>query len=143
MAILCYRLYEIDRIISRMVTYAVVSAVLIAVYAAFAVPPAALLDLRSDLLVAAATLAAAATAVPLRRHVQAAVDRRFNRSPYDARRLVEGFGMRVRMEVDLAELRGDLDRIIGATVQPAHVSVWMGGAGIDGAGQAATTGWRR
>jgi len=95
-AILRYRLYEIDRIIGRTVTYAIVSAVLVAVYATLAVLPAALLTLRSDLLVAAATLAAAATAVPLHRRVQAVVDRRFNRSRYDATQLVERFGARVR-----------------------------------------------
>jgi hypothetical protein len=75
-AVLRYRLYEIDRIISRTATYAVVSAVLVTVYAAVAVVPSAMFDLDSDLLVAAATLAAAAVFVPVRRRVQALVDRR-------------------------------------------------------------------
>ena len=126
-AILRYRLYEIDRIISRTVTYAIVSAVLVAVYAALAVLPAALLTLRSDLLVAAATLATAATAGPLHRRVQAVVDRRFNRSRYDATRLVESFGAQVRHELDVADLLADVRRVIGATVQPAHLSMWLVG----------------
>ena len=128
-AMLRHRLYEIDRIISRTVAYAIVSAVLVAVYAALAVLPAGLLTLRSDLLVAAATLAAAATAVPLHRRVQAVVDRRFNRSRYDATRLVEGFGAQVRHELDVADLLADLRRVIGATVQPAHLSMWLVGPG--------------
>jgi len=126
-AILRYRLYEIDRIISRTVTYAIVSAMLVAVYAALAVLPAALLTLRSDLLVAAATLATAATAVPLHGRVQAVVDRRFNRSRYDATRLVESFGAQVRHELDVADLLADMRRVIGATVQPAHLSMWLVG----------------
>lgn len=79
-AILRYRLFELDRLMSRTVTYAVVSAVLIAVYSAITVVPSAAFDLQSDLLVAAATLVAAAVFVPVRARVQAAVDRRFNRA---------------------------------------------------------------
>jgi len=128
-AVLRYRLYEIDRVVSRTVTYAFVTAALVAVYAAVVVLPSAVVELRSDLLVAAATLAAAGAFGPVRRRVQSAVDRRFNRSRYDAQRLMEGFGLRVRSELDLADLRVDLGRVIGATVQPAHLSVWMPGGG--------------
>lgn len=128
-AVLRHRLYEIDRVVSRTVTYAVVSAVLVGVYAVVVVLPSVVFDLESDLLVAAATLAAATAFVPVRRRVQDAVDRRFNRSRYDAQRLVEGFGLRVRSELDLADLRVDLGRVIGATVQPVHLSVWVPGGG--------------
>lgn len=126
-AVLRYRLYEIDRVVSRTVTYAVVTALLIAVYAVIAVLPSVVFDLRSDLLVAVATLAAAGVFVPLRRRVQARVDRRFNRSRYDALQLVDGFGVRVRNKFDVADLLADLGGVVAATVQPTHVSLWAGG----------------
>ncbi|CAN5891251.1 hypothetical protein BH23ACT10_BH23ACT10_16340 [soil metagenome] len=124
-AVTRYRLYEIDRIISRTVTYALVTAALVAVYAAVAVLPSALLDVESDLLVAAATLAAAGVFVPVRRQVQQVVDRRFNRARYDAARVVERFGDRLRDDLDVDGLAGDLRGVVAATVQPAHVSVWL------------------
>ncbi|CAN5891361.1 hypothetical protein BH23ACT10_BH23ACT10_16370 [soil metagenome] len=124
-AILRYRLYEIDRIVSRTATYAVVSAVLVGVYALVAVVPSVAFDLESDLLVAAATLAAAGVFVPLRRRVQVVVDRRFNRARYDAAQVVEGFGDRLRDDLDLDGLAGDLRRVVASTVQPDHVSLWM------------------
>lgn len=124
-AVLRYRLYEIDRFVSRTVTYAVVTAVLLAVYAAIAVLPSAVFQLESDVLVAAATLAVAAVFVPLRRRVQARVDRRFNRSRYDAKRLVERFGAQVRHELGLEDLTSDLHSVVAATVQPAHLSLWL------------------
>lgn len=68
---------------------------------------------------------------PVRRRVQSLVDRRFNRSRYDAQRLVDGVGVRVRGELDLVDLRADLGRVIGATVQPAHLSMWMAGPGSE------------
>lgn len=123
-AVLRHRLYEIDRVISRTVTYAVVTVALVVVYAAVAVLPSALFALDSDLLVAAATLAAAGAFMPLRRRVQARVDRRFNRSRHDAYRLVDRFGERVRTEFDLEDLAADLRRVVAATVQPAHLSLW-------------------
>ena len=125
LAILRFRLYEIDRIISRTVTYALVTASLFVVYAAIATVPGVLFALRSDLLVAAATLAAAAGFVPLRRRVQAAVDRRFNRSRYDAQRVVDRFGSKLRDDVDLDSLTGDLRGVVATTVQPVHVSLWL------------------
>ncbi|HSK97074.1 MAG TPA: hypothetical protein VK891_10695 [Euzebyales bacterium] len=124
-ALLRYRLYEIDRIISRTVTYAVVTAVLAGVYVLVAVLPATVLRAPSDLLVAAATLAAAAVFVPARRHVQAVVDRHFNRSRYDAVRVVEQFAHRLRRTVDIDSLATDLHGTVAATVQPAHLSLWM------------------
>ncbi|CAN5891287.1 hypothetical protein BH23ACT10_BH23ACT10_16350 [soil metagenome] len=126
-AILRYRLYEIDRLISRTATYALVTAVLVGVYALVAVVPSAMLDVESDLLVAAATLAAAAVFVPVRRRVQQVVDRRFNRARYDAALVVERFGDRLRDDLDVDGLTGDLRGVVAATVQPAHVSLWLVG----------------
>jgi len=125
LAILRFRLYEIDRIISRTVTYAAVTTALLATYIAVATLPGALFDLRSDLLVAAATLATAAAFVPMRRRVQQVVDRRFNRARYDAARVVDRFGSRLRDDVNLDALTGDLRGVVASTVQPAHVSLWL------------------
>ncbi|CAN5891404.1 hypothetical protein BH23ACT10_BH23ACT10_16390 [soil metagenome] len=124
-AVLRHRLYEIDRVISRTVTYAVVTAALVAVYTMIAVLPSMILDLESDLLVAAATLAAAGVFVPVRRRVQVAVDRHFNRSRYDAQRLVDRFGVRVRNELDLEDVATELRLVVAATVLPAHLSLWI------------------
>lgn len=124
-AILRYRLYEIDRLVSRSVSYGVLTVLLVGVYAAIAVVPAVVADVRSDLLVAAATLAAAAVFQPLRRRVQTAVDRRFNRTRYDAVRTLEGFGARLRGETDLADLERDLHAVLRRSVQPAHAAVWL------------------
>jgi len=126
-AVLRYRLYEIDRIVSRSVTYGLVTAVLVGLYLLLAVVPAILFDLDSDLLVATATLAAASAFVPLRRRVQAGVDRRFNRSRYDAARAAEGFAARVRDGVDLERLTDDLTGVVSTTLQPTTVSVWLVG----------------
>lgn len=124
-AILRYRLYEIDRLVSRSVSYAVLTVLLAAVYAAIAVVPAVVSDVRSDLLVAAATLAAAAVFHPLRRRVQTAVDSRFNRTRYDAARAAEAFTTRLRGATDLADLERDLHTVLRRTVQPAHVALWL------------------
>ncbi|CAN5891215.1 hypothetical protein BH23ACT10_BH23ACT10_16330 [soil metagenome] len=126
-AVLRYRLYELDRIVSRTITYAAVTAVLVGVYAAVAVLPTVLLDVESDLLVAAATLAAAGVFVPVRRRVQAVVDRRFNRARYDAVRVVDRFGERLRDDLDVDGLTGDVRGVVVSTVQPAHVSLWLPG----------------
>lgn len=122
-----YRLYEVDRLISRTLTYALVTAAVVGVYTAITVVPSVLFDLRSDLLVAAATLAAAGAFVPLRRRVQAVVDRRFNRAAYDAARVVEGFGTRLRDDVDFDRVADDVCAVVASTIQPAHVSLWLGG----------------
>jgi hypothetical protein len=134
LAILRFRLYEIDRIITRTVTYAVVTAVLALVYISVSIIPATVLDAPagatsggSERFVAAATLTAAGAFVPVRRRVQAVVDRRFNRSRYDAQRVVERFGSRLRRDVDLDSLTGDLRGVVASTVQPAHVSLWLAG----------------
>lgn len=130
-AVTRYRLYEIDRLISRTVGYALVSAVLVGVYALIAIVPSALLDVESDLLVAAATLAAAGAFVPARRRIQATVDRHFNRARYDAQRVVDGFGDRLRHDLDLDGLAADVRAVVATTVQPAHVSLWIPGGGAD------------
>ncbi len=126
-AILRYRLYEIDRVVSRSLSYAVLTVLLVGVYAAIAVVPAVVSDVRSDLLVAAATLAAAAVFQPLRRRVQTAVDHRFNRRRYDAARTAQAFTVRVRGQTGVGPLVGDLVDVLGETVQPASVSVWLRG----------------
>lgn len=126
-AVLRYRLFEIDRLLSRTVTYAMVSAVLVVVYTAVTVIPSAVFDLQSDLVVAAATLAAAAAFVPARRRVQLVVDRRFNRARYDAAVVSGRFAEWLRHNVDLDTLAHDLTRVLVVTVQPAHVSLWLQG----------------
>lgn len=132
-AVLRYRLYEIDWVVSRTVAYAIVTAVLVAVYTAVAVLPSALFASESDLLVAAATLAVAGAFMPLQRRVRARVDRHFNRSGFDAHRLVERFGVRVRDEFDVEDLLADLRGVVAATVEPAHVSLWTGSSDHMGA----------
>jgi len=119
------RLYDIDRIISRTATYAIVTTVLVGVYGALTVVPAALLGLESDLLVAAATLLAAALFLPVRSRVQAVVDRRFDRARYDAARVVDGFGTRMRHEVDADAVVDELRSTVAAAVRPSWTSVWL------------------
>lgn len=124
-AVLRYRLFEIDRLISRTATYAIVTAVLFAVYTTVAVLPSMLLDVESDLLVAAATLAAAGAFVPVRRRVTDIVDRRFDRARYDATRVAERFGARLRDQLDVDTLTASLRGVVSTTVAPASLSVWL------------------
>ena len=131
-AILRYRLYEIDRIVSRTVTYALVTLLAAGVYLGVVV--AAQVALRpvagsSDLGVALATLAAAATFRPLLGRVRVRVDRRFNRSTHDARTAVEHFGERLRDAVDMVTVRDDLHATAVAILQPASAGVWLNGGG--------------
>jgi hypothetical protein len=133
-AILRYRLYDIDRVISRTVSYALITGVLIGVYAGgvfLLSPVVAGLGGGSELAVAAATLAVAGAFGPVRRRVQGAVDRRFNRARYDAQQLVEAFQHRLRDEVDLGELHAVLVDTVDQTVEPAHASLWLRPAGAD------------
>ncbi len=102
------RLYEIDRIISRTLAYAVVTALLVGVYAGLVLLSTRVLTLTSPVAVAASTLAAAALFNPLRRRVQRIVDRRFNRARYDAGVTVAAFAARLKDAVDLDTVRGDL-----------------------------------
>ncbi len=136
-AILRYRLYDIDRLISRTIGWALVTGILVAVFAGAVIGLQALLagiTQGETLAVAASTLAAFALFQPLRRRIQAAVDRRFDRARYDGQRTVDAFAEELRDKVEFAEIDHDLHRVIQATVRPAHVGVWLrsGGKGADG-----------
>jgi hypothetical protein len=128
-AVLRYRLYEIDRIISRTLTYGLLTAVLVGVYAAgFVLLQAVLARFTSGggtIAVAVSTLAAFALSQPLRRRLQAAMDRRFNRSRYDAERTVERFAAHLRDEFDVDRLGGELRTVVGRSLAPASVGVWL------------------
>jgi hypothetical protein len=125
-AILKYRLYDIDRLISRTLAYAIVTGLLVGVYAAV-VALAGAASFSSPVEVAAATLAAAALFTPLRRRVQRVVDRRFNRARYDADRTVAAFAVTLKDAVDLGAVRDDLAAVVHQALEPAHVSVWIRG----------------
>jgi hypothetical protein len=124
-AILRYRLYDLDRIISRTVAYGLLTLLLGGGYAAVVLGLGQLLGRESPLVVAAATLAVAAVFQPARRRVQAVVDRRFNRRRHDAARIVEGFGARLRDQVDLDTLTAELLGVVDQTMQPTQVSLWL------------------
>jgi hypothetical protein len=124
-AVLKYRLYAIDRIISRVVSYAVVTAVLGGVFAGLVVLATQVLPARGPVAVAAATLVVAALFNPLRRRVQHVVDRRFNRARYDAEMVIASFTARLQLTVDLDTVQGDLVDAVDAAFQPGHVSVWL------------------
>jgi MFS family permease len=125
--ILKYRLYEIDRIISRTLAYAIVTGLLISVYAGLVLLATRVLGVHGTVAVAAATLAAAALFTPLRRRVQRIVDRRFNRARYDADRTLAAFAVRLQDAVDLDTVRGDLLAAVAGSLEPAHVSMWIAG----------------
>jgi hypothetical protein len=124
-AILRYRLYDIGRIVSRTVTYAAVALVVSAVYAipVLLIPEA--LGASSDLVTAGATLAAATAFNPVRRRVRAVVDRRFNRSAYDAAREVDRLAMVLRDEVDIGAVSHGLATTASRALQPGSVAVWL------------------
>jgi hypothetical protein len=127
-AILRYRLYEIDRIVSRTIGWALVTGVLLAVFAGTIVGLQALLapfTNNNTLAVAGSTLLAAALFQPLRARVQRAVDRRFNRARVDAQRAIDVFGAHLRDDVDLGALHGRLLAAADATVQPSGASLWI------------------
>jgi hypothetical protein len=124
-AVLRYRLWDLDRLVSRTVTYAVVTALLVVPYLLIVPAAGRLVQGAGNLAVAAATLAAAAAFAPLRRRVQGLVDRRFNRRRYNAARTVEGFAARLRDQVDLDALRGELLAVVDQTMQPTRASLWL------------------
>ncbi|HEY6275742.1 MAG TPA: hypothetical protein VIX86_05375 [Streptosporangiaceae bacterium] len=124
-AILKYHLYDIDRLISRTLSYALVTGLLAGVYVGVVTLATSVLPLTSTVGVAAGTLAAAALFSPLRRGVQRAVDRRFNRARYDAEATVTAFAARLKGAVDLDSVREDLAQAVSRALEPAHVSVWL------------------
>jgi hypothetical protein len=125
-AILRYRLYDLDRIISRTVAYGLLTLLLGGGYAAVVLGLGQLLGRRSpSLVVAGATLAVAAMFQPARRRVQAVVDRRFNRRRYDAARTIQAFSARLRQQVDLDALTSELLAVVEETVQPTQASLWL------------------
>jgi hypothetical protein len=122
--ILRYRLYDIDRIVSRTVAYGIVTALLAGVYAGVVLLTTRELAFSSEVAVAVSTLAAAAAFSPVRRRVQRAVDRRFNRGRYDADLTVAAFAARLQDGVDLTAVRADLAETVQRALEPEHLSVW-------------------
>ena len=124
-AILKYRLYEIDRIISRTLAYTIVTGLLVGLYAGLVLLATRVLSFSSPVAVAASTLVAAALFSPLRRRVQRVVDRRFNRARYDADEMVTAFAVRLKDTVDPDAVQADLASAVQRALEPAHVSMWM------------------
>jgi hypothetical protein len=124
-AVLKYRLYDIDRIISRTLAYAIVTGLLVGVYAGVVLLATRVLPFRTPVAVAGATLLAAALFSPLRRRVQRAVDRRFNRARYDADRTIAAFAARLQDAVDLDAVQADLSDVVHQALEPSRVSVWI------------------
>jgi uncharacterized membrane protein len=124
-AILRYRLYDLDRIISRTLAYGLLTILLGLGYAAVVLGLGRLLPQGSSLVVAGATLAVAGVFQPARRRVQQAVDRRFNRRRYDAAHTIQAFSARLRQQVDLDTLTAELLAVVDLTMQPTQASLWL------------------
>jgi hypothetical protein len=127
-AITRYRLYEIDRVISRTLVYGALTVIAGAAYAGLVLAGQAVFSSfagGSNLAIAASTLVVAALFLPLRSRLQGLVDRRFNRRRYDAQQTLEEFASRLRHQIELAGLCSDLEAVVNETVQPVHVSVWL------------------
>jgi len=127
-AVLRYRLYEIDRLISRTIGWALVTGLLVGAFALLVLGSSAVLEPLTGgntLAVAGSTLVVALLFAPLRRRVQAAVDRRFDRSRYDGERTLAAFGERLRDEVDLATIRADVLATVETSVRPSRVGLWL------------------
>ena len=123
--ILKYRLYDIDRIISRTLAYTIVTGLLVGVYAGLVLLATQVLTIKSPVAVAVSTLAAVALFSPLRRRVQRAVDRRFNRARYNADQTVAAFAVRLKDAVDLDTVQDDLARVVQRVLEPAHLTLWI------------------
>ena len=124
-AILKYRLYEIDRLISRTLSYAIVTGTLVAVFVGIVSLTTDVLPFSSPIGVAASTLVAAALFNPLRRRVQHLLDHRFNRVRYDSETILAGFSGRLRETVDLATLERELLGAVNLSLAPGHASLWI------------------
>jgi hypothetical protein len=124
-AVLRYRLYDLDRIISRTIAYGLLTVLLGGGYAVVVLGLGQLVGRSSSLVVAVATLAVAAVFQPARRRVQELVDRRFNRRRYDAAKTIEGFSARLRQQVDLDSLTAEVLAVVDQTMQPTRVSLWL------------------
>jgi MFS family permease len=125
MAVLRYGLYGIDRLISRTLSYALITGTLLVVYLLLVTTVSRITPSSSSLAVAASTLAVAALFQPLRHRVQAVVDRRFNRARYDAERTADAFSRRLREEVDLDAVSSDLIAAVHDTLEPARIGLWL------------------
>jgi len=135
-AVLKYRLYEIDRIISRTLAYAIVTGLLLGVYAGLVLLATQVLGFHRSVAVAVSTLVAAALFTPLRSRVQRLVDRRFNRTRYDADRTVAAFTARLKEAVDHEAVRADLLGVVQRSLEPAHVALWVQASSSSGARRA-------
>jgi hypothetical protein len=124
-AVLRYRLFDIDRIVSRTLAYAIVTGLLVGVYAGLVLLTTEVFGFHTPVAVAASTLAAAALFTPVRRRVQRFVDRRFNRARYDAETIVAAFADRLKDAVNLDAARDDLAQTVHQALEPAHLSVWV------------------
>jgi hypothetical protein len=124
-AIMRYRLYDLDRIISRTLAYGLLTVLLGGVYAGVVLGLGQLLGQGRSLVVATATLALAAAFQPARRRIQRAVDRRFNRRRYDAAATIQAFAGRLRQQVDLDALQAELLAVVDQTMQPTRTSLWL------------------
>jgi len=124
-AVLRYRLYDIDRVISRTVAYAIITGLLVGVYAGLVLLTTQVFRVHTPVAVAASTLAAAALFNPVRQRVQRAVDRRFNRARYNADETAAAFAARLKDAVDLDSVRNDLAGVVHQALEPAHLSVWI------------------
>ena len=124
--ILKYRLYDIDRLISRTLSYAIVTGLVVGVYVGIVTLVTRVLGFSSPVAVAASTLAAVALcSTRIRHRVQRVVDRRFNRARYDAVATVAAFTARLRDAVDLETVRSELLETVNRAIEPAHASVWI------------------
>jgi hypothetical protein len=124
-AVLRHRLYDLDRIVSRTLVYGLLTVLLGGSYAGIVLVLGQVLGQDSGLVVAGATLAVAVAFQPARRRIQQAVDRRFNRRRYDAAQTIQAFSARLRDEVDLDTLTGELLAVVDQTMQPTQVSLWL------------------